>query len=132
MIPILTSQVLRAFGDSCKDFDIPEDSEWASELIKEGFTLEFMKNALIRPILSLRNPELLLDWWRKVIRILVKCPLTRICERWRVGMVKRSRLQRGRSSSPTTTPASSSFSSRWVPEGNSCFLLYLLGRLALR
>ena len=68
MIPILTSQVLRAFGDSCKDFDIPEDSEWASDLIKEGFTLEFMKNALIRPILSLRNPELLLDWWRKVIR----------------------------------------------------------------
>ena len=50
----------------CKDFDIPEDSEWASELIKEGFTLEFMKNALIRPILSLRNPQLLLDWWRKV------------------------------------------------------------------
>merc|ERR1711934_392761 len=59
-------KVLRAFGDSCKDFDIPEDSEWASELIKEGFTLEFMKNALIRPILSLRNPQLLLDWWRKV------------------------------------------------------------------
>ena len=60
------SKVLRAFGDSCKDFDIPEDSELASELIKEGFTLEFMKNALIRPILSLRNPQLLLDWWRKV------------------------------------------------------------------
>jgi len=59
-------KVLRAFGDSCKDFDIPEDSEWASELIKEGFTLEFMKNALIRPILSLKNPQLLLDWWRKV------------------------------------------------------------------
>merc|ERR1719400_316043 len=59
-------KVLGAFGDKCSDFDIPEDSEWAAELIKEGFTLEFMKNALIRPILSLRNPELLLDWWRKV------------------------------------------------------------------
>lgn len=59
-------KVLRAFGDSCKDFDIPDCSEVASELIKEGFTLEFMKNAIIRPILSLRNPQLLLDWWRKV------------------------------------------------------------------
>ena len=65
-ITMVMSKVLRAFGDSCKDFDIPEDSEWASELIKEGFTLEFMKNALIRPILSLKNPQLLLDWWRKV------------------------------------------------------------------
>ena len=59
-------KVLRAFGDSCKDFDIPEGSEVASELIKEGFTLEFMKNAVIRPLLSLKNPQLLLDWWRKV------------------------------------------------------------------
>ena len=66
MIPILTSQVLRAFGDSCKDFDIPEDSEWASELIKEGFTLEFMKNALIRPVLFMKSRKTLMRWWRKV------------------------------------------------------------------
>ena len=59
-------KVLRAFGDTCKDFDIPECSEVASELIKEGFTLEFMTNAVIRPILNLKNPQLLLDWWKKV------------------------------------------------------------------
>merc|ERR1719193_2010728 len=58
--------VFKAFGDKCTDFSVPEDSEWASELIKEGFTLEFMKNALIRPILSLKNPQLLLDWFEKV------------------------------------------------------------------
>lgn len=59
-------KVLRAFGDSCTDFEIPEESEIASELIKEGFSLEFMKNAIIRPILSLKNRDLLLDWWKKV------------------------------------------------------------------
>jgi len=59
-------KVLGAFGDKCSDFEIPEDSEWAAEMIKEGFTLEFMKNALIKPVLSLRNKDLLLDWWKKV------------------------------------------------------------------
>ena len=59
-------KVLACFGDSCKDFDIIEDSELAAELIKEGFTLEFMKNALIKPVLSLKNKSLLLDWWRQV------------------------------------------------------------------
>jgi len=59
-------KVLHAFGDKCSDFEIPEDSEWAAELIKEGFTLEFMKNALIKPVLSLKNKDLLLDWWKKV------------------------------------------------------------------
>jgi len=59
-------KVLGAFGDKCSDFDIPEDSEWAAELIKEGFTLEFMKNALIKPVLSLKNKDFLLDWWKKV------------------------------------------------------------------
>jgi len=59
-------KVLACFGDSCKDFDIPTDSEWASELIKEGFVLEFMKNAIIRPVLSLRNTDLLCDWWKRV------------------------------------------------------------------
>ena len=58
--------MLACFGDSCKDFDIIEDSDFAAELIKEGFTLEFMKNALIKPVLSLKNKALLLDWWRQV------------------------------------------------------------------
>ena len=55
------------FGDTFHDFSLPDNPAAGVELVKEGFTLEFMKNALIRPILSLRNPELLLDWWRKVI-----------------------------------------------------------------
>jgi len=59
-------KVLKCFGDKCDDFGIPNDSEWAAELIKEGFTLEFMKNALIRPVLSLRNKELLCSWWKRV------------------------------------------------------------------
>ena len=57
---------MACFGDSCKDFDIVEDSDFGAALIKEGFTLEFMKNALIKPVLSLRNKELLLDWWKQV------------------------------------------------------------------
>ena len=59
-------KVLACFGDSCKDFDIVEDSDFGAALIKEGFTLEFMKNALIKPVLSLRNKDLLLDWWKEV------------------------------------------------------------------
>ena len=59
-------KVIGSFGDSCKDFDLIEDSEFAVEVIKEGFTLEFMKNALIKPVLSLKNKELLLSWWKRV------------------------------------------------------------------
>ena len=59
-------KVIGCFGDTCKDFDLIEDSDFAVEVIKEGFTLEFMKNALIKPVLSLRNKELLLSWWRRV------------------------------------------------------------------
>jgi len=58
--------VLKAFGDNVTDFNLPENSEWAAEIIKEGFTLEFMKNAIIRPVLSLRNKDLLLEWFNKV------------------------------------------------------------------
>jgi len=58
--------VFKAFGDKCTDFSVPEESEWAAELIKEGFTLEFMKNAIIRPVLSLQNKDLLYDWFEKV------------------------------------------------------------------
>jgi len=59
-------EVLKAFGDSCSDFKLPENSEWAAELIKEGFTLEFMKNAIIRPVLSLKNKDLLMEWFQKL------------------------------------------------------------------
>ena len=59
-------KVIGCFGDSCKDFNLIEDSDFAVEVIKEGFTLEFMKNALIKPVLSLRNKELLLSWWKRV------------------------------------------------------------------
>ena len=59
-------KVIGCFGDRCKDFDLIEDSDFAVEVIKEGFTLEFMKNALIKPVLSLRNKELLLSWWKRV------------------------------------------------------------------
>jgi len=59
-------KVIKCFGDDCDDFNIPTQSEMASELIKEGFTLEFMKNALIRPVLSLKNKDLLNSWWKKV------------------------------------------------------------------
>ena len=60
--------VLAAFGDNFSDFNLPERPEAGLELIKEGFTLEFLKNALIRPILSLRNRKKLMKWWRKVER----------------------------------------------------------------
>ena len=35
-------------------------------MIKEGLTLEFMQNAMIKPVLSLRNKDLLLAWWKEV------------------------------------------------------------------
>ena len=58
--------MLSCFGDSCDDFGLEEHPEVATEIIKEGFTLEFMKNALIKPVLSLKNKKLLLDWWKEV------------------------------------------------------------------
>ena len=59
-------KVLSCFGDSCDDFGLEDHPEVATEIIKEGFTLEFMKNALIKPVLSLKNKKLLLDWWKEV------------------------------------------------------------------
>lgn len=59
-------KVLSCFGDSCEDFGLEDHPEIATEIIKEGFTLEFMKNALIKPVLSLKNKTLLLDWWKQV------------------------------------------------------------------
>ena len=58
-------EVLGAFGDKFKDFHLPESSDDGIGLIKEGFTFEFMKNALIRPVLSLKNRKSLMRWWRK-------------------------------------------------------------------
>ena len=48
-------QVLQTFGDKFSDFKLPDDLVAAVDLLKQGFTFEFMKNALIRPVLSLRN-----------------------------------------------------------------------------
>ena len=62
------SEVLRSFGDNFSDFSLPEQQGEGVDLIKEGFTLEFMKNALIRPVLSLRNRKKLMRWWSKVKR----------------------------------------------------------------
>ena len=60
------SEVLKAFGDNFSDFNLPERPEEGVDLIKEGFTLEFMKNALIRPVLSLKSRKKLMKWWTKV------------------------------------------------------------------
>ena len=59
-------KVLEAFGDKFSDFNLPEDELSGIELIKQGFTFEFMKNALIKPVLSLRNRKCLMKWWKKV------------------------------------------------------------------
>jgi hypothetical protein len=59
-------QVLQTFGDKFSDFNLQEDLVGAVDLLKQGFTFEFMKNALIRPVLSLRNRKSLLKWWKKV------------------------------------------------------------------
>jgi len=59
-------EVLAAFGDSYSDIQLPDKTADGVELVKEGFTLEFMKNALIRPVLSLHNRKALMRWWRKI------------------------------------------------------------------
>ena len=61
-------EVLGAFGDKFSDYSLPDSSQEGVELIKEGFTIEFMKNALIRPVLSLKNRKILMRWWRKTER----------------------------------------------------------------
>lgn len=61
-------EVLGAFGDKLSDLHLPESSDNGVQLIKEGFTIEFMKNALIRPVLSLKNRKSLMRWWRKIER----------------------------------------------------------------
>ena len=61
-------EVLGAFGDKLSDLHLPQSSDNGVQLIKEGFTIEFMKNALIRPVLSLKNRKCLMRWWRKIER----------------------------------------------------------------
>lgn len=61
-------EVLGTFGDKFSDLHLPESSDKGVHLIKEGFTIEFMKNALIRPVLSLKNRKSLMRWWRKTER----------------------------------------------------------------
>ena len=61
-------EVLGAFGDKLNDLHLPQSSDNGVQLIKEGFTIEFMKNALIRPVLSLKNRKCLMRWWRKIER----------------------------------------------------------------
>ena len=61
-------EVLGAFGHKFSDLHLPESSDKGVELIKEGFTIEFMKNALVRPVLSLKNRKSLMSWWRKLQR----------------------------------------------------------------
>ena len=51
------------FGSYDDNIDQTDDGV---ELIKQGFTFEFMKNALIRPVLCLKNRKLLRKWWKKV------------------------------------------------------------------
>ena len=58
--------VFEAFGENMSDMYLPSCPAEFSELIKKGFLLEFMKSALIRPVLTLKNRKLLLKWWRKV------------------------------------------------------------------
>ena len=58
--------VLDAFGETLADFNLPEDPASALTLLKQGFTFEFMKNALIKPVLTLRNRKSLMKWWKKV------------------------------------------------------------------
>ena len=59
-------EVLAAFGHELRDFQLPDNPTSAIELIKQGFTFEFMKSALIRPVLLLKSRTKLLKWWKKV------------------------------------------------------------------
>ena len=54
------------FGDTFHDFSLPDNPAAGVELVKEGFTLEFMKNALVRPVLFMKSRKTLMRWWRKV------------------------------------------------------------------
>ena len=58
--------VIEAFGDNMSDMSLPTCPVEFGELIKKGFLLEFMRSALIRPVLTLKNRTLLMRWWRKV------------------------------------------------------------------
>ena len=53
------------FGDTFHDFSLPDNPAGGVELVKEGFTLEFMKNALIRPVLFMKSRRTLMRWWRR-------------------------------------------------------------------
>ena len=58
--------VLHAFGENFSDMNFPENDDEFRDLIKKGFLLEFMKSALINPVLTLRDPKLLFRWWKKI------------------------------------------------------------------
>eukprot|EP00094_Tigriopus_californicus_P004731 TCALIF_04551-PA protein Name:"Protein of unknown function" AED:0.30 eAED:0.30 QI:231/0.66/0.57/0.71/0.83/0.57/7/0/825 len=55
---------LRCFGLRPEEVGLPGDDYDAVCLIKKGFVLEFLKVAVLNPIISIRNPDLLLEWFQ--------------------------------------------------------------------
>ena len=48
-------RVLQQFGWDVAGAGLPAEPAAASQLIRQGFTFEFLKNALVRPVLRIRS-----------------------------------------------------------------------------
>ena len=51
-----------------EDLDLPEDLPGFGRLLQRSLVLEFLVVTVIKPIVSLKNPEALLRWHKETIR----------------------------------------------------------------
>jgi len=60
--------VLESFNCTMEDLDLPEDLPGFGRLLQRSLVLEFLVVTVIKPIVSLKNPEALLRWHKETIR----------------------------------------------------------------
>ena len=66
---------IRGYGlDPAADFDLPVDEYDAVMLIKRGFVYEFMRVALVKPLVSMQNAEKLGQWFKDRENVAVPDP----------------------------------------------------------
>eukprot|EP00095_Tigriopus_kingsejongensis_P006899 maker-scaffold126_size328755-snap-gene-0.10 protein:Tk06899 transcript:maker-scaffold126_size328755-snap-gene-0.10-mRNA-1 annotation:"AGAP001552-PA" len=60
--------VLESFGYSYADLDLPTDFQGFASLLKKCLVLEFLIVTVIKPIMSLDNPEKLRQWHKETVK----------------------------------------------------------------
>ena len=62
------TNVLETFGNTLGDHQLPENLADFRSLIRRGFVLEFLIVTVLRPVMSITNPEVFLNWHKKLLK----------------------------------------------------------------